>query len=190
MKFVGFLLIFLFIFGKAFSAELDSESNRKLNEASSDLEAYIYAKKYNKALEACAVIYKIDDVTGALEYAETYRLMENYQESIKWGKLALERADKKRIDTEVYLLVLGSSYHLAGENKNAEEMLDRAIRTYPDSPNGYKAYAQYYEKVGDNKNALRYWQEAMKRFTDEEAVLQAKEHIGNLESKLQEQKQN
>lgn len=177
------IIISIFIFeilGISFS-KLSFANNEKLNEAVSNLEMYKYLKKYDKALEACAEIYKINHLFGELDYADVYRMMGNYQESIKWAKIATENARKQGASTEGALLIMSSSYALMGDEDASNQILDQIIKEHPNAPLAYKFYAEYYEQIGDKKNAIKYWQEALKRFTDARAIEQAKERIATLE---------
>lgn len=139
-------------------------------------------KDFEKALTCCKKIKDINVTSGLIAYADTYRIMGKYKEAIVLAEKAITSAEAEKLPTETPLLIMSSSYALIGEEEESKKTLDQIIRLYPEQPLAYKYYAEYYEQIGDNEKALHYWQEALKRFTDERAIQQAKDKIKSLET--------
>jgi len=184
-KILTFLMIGLIGVSSIFAEELSSEFMEKMtteeldewNQIHLKLNLATENKEFDKALLYCENIGNINMASGAIAYADTYRIMGKYKESIEWAQKSVKYAESEKLPIETPLLIMASSYVLMGDNEKSTQTLNKIIELYPDHPMAYKFYAEYYEQTGDTANALKYWQEALKRFTDARAIQQAKERI-------------
>ena len=170
---------------RSLTERLSPEMKDKLTEFRTQLEIAYYHKDVKRALEMSSKIYDIDSTQGELIFADTYHWMEEYEKSIEWARKAIESAKKEKLSLTVPLMLIADSYYTTGKTKEALETLDELIKTSPDSPMGYKLYAQYYEEQNDIKNAIYYWEEALKRFKKDDfrMITRAKEKLKELRAK-------
>lgn len=164
-----------------FVRNMTTEQTEKWNNLFIELQLARNNKQLDKSIQLCAEVLKMDRPSGEMAYAKTYRAFGKNEEAIIWAEKAYTSAKEQNLSVEPPLLLIASCYSLMGNDAKANQILEEIIKLYPERPLAYKFYAEYYEQIGNSKQAIHYWQEALKRFTDERAIEQAKERIAALE---------
>jgi len=114
----------------------------------------------------------------ALAWAEKSIAMAESFANLRTKAAALEALGRKeeaaqfqtkalKIATEADINTLG--YTLMGQNKMKEaiEMFEKNVKDHPESWNVYDSLAEGLEKTGDTKGAIKYYEKALQKTTDE-----------------------
>ncbi len=104
-----------------------------------------------------------DNILAYIHLGEIYLIKNDYDNAIKYSKIALEKAKVKSIDKEITALEnLSRTYAVCQKYKESINILLQILKYNTNKSNIYYLLSMLYEDVNDLQNAIKYIEEALK----------------------------
>ncbi len=132
------------------------------------LDALRQDSKYPPALYNLAVVYRDENKDKSREYFSRYVKVAGNDPHVKTAQ------EQLWVDPASDLVKEAKKYMARQDSDSALYTLKKAIRQYPDSPNALWELAVIYDRYArNNEEAIRIYQEFIKRFPEDERVAEA-----------------